>query len=316
MKTTDAAASARDRIHEEESMHNIDRTNLESTYAEYPQEYSGEYAQEYSGEYAGEYPQEYSGEYPQEYSGEYAGEYPQEYSGEYAGEYPQEYSGEFGQELETYGEYSQEGTFSEAEEMELAAELLSVSNEEELEQFLGKLFKKAAGFIKGPIGQKLLGTIKGLAKKALPILGSTLGNVIAPGVGGVIGGKIASAASGMFGLELEGLSYEDQEFEVAKQIVRLGGAAAVNAAQAPSSAPPDLVARQALTAAAQQYAPGVLRRDGSPYGNSPYGGSQYGGSRYGGAQFGGPQYGRRRRCSHNHTGRWIRRGNQILLLQA
>jgi len=308
-------------------MHNIDRTNLESTYGEYPQEYSGEYMGEYPQEYSGEYPAEYA----QEYSGEYAGEYPQEYSGEYTNEYPQEYSGEdegeytgetgeypgeFGQELETYGEYSQEGTFSEAEEMELAAELLSVSNEEELEQFLGKLFKKAAGFIKSPIGQQLIGTIKGLAKKALPILGSTLGNVIAPGVGGVIGGKIASAASGMFGLELEGLSYEDQEFEIAKQIVRLGSAAAVNAAQAPPSVPPDVAARQGLMAAAQQYAPGMLRRDGSQYGNSQYGGGQFNNSPYGGPRYGAPQYGRRRRCSHQNTGRWIRRGNQILLLQA
>jgi len=128
-------------------MHNIDRTNLESTY--------GEYSQEYSGEYAGEYPQEYSGEY----AGEYAGEFPGEYAGEFSGEYA---TGEFGNEFggaqesgafETYGEYNQETPFSEAEEMELAAELLSVSNEAELEQFFGNLFKKAAGFIKGPIGQ-------------------------------------------------------------------------------------------------------------------------------------------------------------------
>ncbi len=258
----------------------------------------------YSGEYAAEYPQQYPGEYPQEYLGEDEGEYLGEGEGEYTGE-TGEYPGEFGQETETYGEYSQEGTFSEAEEMELAAELLSVANEEELEQFLGKLFKKAAGFIKGPIGQKLMGTVKGLAKKALPILGSAVGNVFAPGVGGVIGGKIANAASGMFGLELEGLSYEDQEFEVAKQIVRLGGAAAVNAAQAPPSAPPDMVAHEALTVAAQQYAPGVLRRDGSQYG-----------TQYGARQYGYQQYGGRHRCSHPHAGRWIRRGNQILLLQA
>jgi hypothetical protein len=317
-------------------MHNIDRTNLESTYGEYPQEYSGEYVneypQEYSGEYAGEYPQEYSGEYAGEYAqgypGEYAAEYPQEYSGEYLGEDEGEYTGEsgeypgeFGQELETYGEYSQEGTFSEAEEMELAAELLSVTNEEELEQFLGKLFKKAAGFIKSPIGQQLISKVKGLAKKALPILGSTLGNVIAPGVGGVIGGKIASATSGMFGLELEGLSYEDQEFEVAKQIVRLGSAAAVNAAQAPPSVPPEDAARQGLMIAARQYAPGMLRPNGAQYGNSQgggtrYGGVQFSGPQYGGLRYGGPQHGRRHRCSHQNTGRWIRRGNQILLLQA
>jgi hypothetical protein len=308
-------------------MHNIDRTNLESTYGEYPQEYSGEYMgeypQEYSGEYPGEYAQEYSGEYPgeyaQEYTSEYTNEYPQEYSGEDEGEYTGEtgeYPGEYGQELETYGEYSQEGTFSEAEEMELAAELLSVSNEEELEQFLGKLFKKAAGFIKGPIGQQLIGTVKGLAKKALPILGSAVGNVIAPGVGGVIGGKIANAASGMFGLELEGLSYEDQEFEVAKQIVRFGSAAAINAAQAHPSAPPDAVAHEALTLAAQQYAPGVLRPASAQYGNSQYGASRYGAQPYGAQQYGAQQYGRRHRCSHNQTGRWVRRGNQILLLQA
>jgi|KBSSwiStaDraftv2_1062776.scaffolds.fasta_scaffold297736_1 hypothetical protein len=303
-------------------MHNIDRTNLESTYGEYSQEYSGEYMgeypQEYSGEYMGEYPQEYSGEYqgeyPQEFTGEYTGEYQQEYLGEDEGEYTGEsgeYTGEFGQELETYGEYSQEGTFSEAEEMELAAELLSVTNEEELEQFLGRLFKKAAGFIKSPIGQQLISKVKGLAKKALPILGSTLGNVIAPGVGGVIGGKIASAASGMFGLELEGLSYEDQEFEVAKQIVRLGSTAAVNAAQAPPSVPPEVAARQGLMTAAQQYAPGILRRNGAQYGGAQFSGPQYGGPRYG-----SPQHGRRHRCSHHKTGRWIRRGNQILLLQA
>lgn len=266
-------------------MHNIDRTNLESTYGEYPQEYSGEYA--------GEYPQEYSGEYAGEYTGEYAGEFPGEFgTGEFGNEFGGAQESEGNQAFETYGEYNQETPFSEAEEMELAAELLSVSNEAELEQFLGNLFKKAAGFIKGPIGQKLIGTVKGLAKKALPMLGSAVGNMIVPGLGGVIGGKLASAAGGMFGLELEGLSYEDQEFEVAKQIVRLGGAAAVNAAQAPSSAPPDQVAQQALTAAAQQYAPGLVR------GGGPIG------------------YGRRRRCSHKTTGRWIRRGNSILLLQA
>ena len=161
--------------------------------------------------------------------------------GEYSGEYTGEYGGtEFGyeageQESETYGEYTQEGTFSEADEMELAAELLSVSNEAELDQFLGKLFKKAGAFIKGPVGQKLLGGLKSIAKKALPTLGGAFGNLIAPGIGGAIGSNLASQAGSMFGLELEGLSYEDQEFEVAKQIVRLGGAAASNAAQAASS---------------------------------------------------------------------------------
>ena len=243
-------------------MHNIDRTNLESNY--------GEYANEYMGEYAGEY----TGEYP----GEFAGE-----SGEY--------SGEFGQELETYGEYNQESPFSEAEEMELAAELLTVQNEVELEQFLGKLIKKAGGFLKSPIGRQLTGALKGIAKTALPTIGAAAGNFILPGIGGAIGGKLASAAGSMFGLELEGLSYEDQEFEVAKQVVRLGGAAASSAAQAPPTAPPQQAAQAALTSAAQQFAPGLLRPGTSPSGMQ-----------------------HKRRCNHKNSGRWVRRGKDIILI--
>ena len=41
------------------------------------------------------------------------------------------------------GEVEVESPLDEVEEMELAAELLSVSSEEELDQFLGKLFKGA-----------------------------------------------------------------------------------------------------------------------------------------------------------------------------
>jgi hypothetical protein len=54
--------------------------------------------------------------------------------------------------FEAQGAWAGEGTgpFSEAEEIALAAELLSVSSEAELEQFLGKLFngiKKVGSFI-------------------------------------------------------------------------------------------------------------------------------------------------------------------------
>lgn len=176
-----------------------------------------------------------------------------------AGEYGYEFESE--QEFETYGGYGQEGPFSEAEEMELAAELLTVSNDAELDQFLGNLIKKAGravgGFIKSPVGKALGGALKGVAKQALPMLGSAVGNVLLPGVGGAVGGKLASAAGRMFGLELEGLSYEDQEFEAAKGVVRLAGAAASNAAQSAPAAPQQVV-QSALTAAAQKHAPGLL----------------------------------------------------------
>src|SRR5689334_10004420 len=189
-------------------MHDIDRTNLESTYGEYAGQYAAEDSERYAGEYAGEYEDEYA-----------AGEFEAEFEGGYdpVGE------------AETYGEYSQEGTFSEADEMELAAELLSVSNEAELDQFLGKLLKKAGAFVSSALGKDLTDQVKQVAGQALPLLGSAIGNMVVPGVGGVVGGKLAGS---LLGLELEGLSYEDQEFEVARQIVRLSGAAARNAAQA------------------------------------------------------------------------------------
>jgi len=245
-------------------MHDIDRTNLESTYGEYAEEYAAEDSEQYAGEYQEEYA---TGEFENEFESNY----------DSAGE------------AETYGEYSQEGTLSEADEMELAAELLSVSNEAELDQFLGKLFKKAGAFVSSALGQDLMDKVKQVAGQAMPLLGSAIGNMVAPGIGGVVGGKLASS---MLGLELEGLSYEDQEFEVAKQIVRLSGAAARNAAQASEYGPPAQVAHEAFAAAAQQYAPGLWRNRRPRYSSR-----------------------RGRRCSHcSNSGRWVRRGNAILLL--
>src|SRR5438067_1817987 len=60
---------------------------------------------------------------------------------------------------------------TEAQELELASELLEISSEAELEQFLGGLIKKVGGFMKSPIGQALGGVLKNVAKKALPVVG-------------------------------------------------------------------------------------------------------------------------------------------------
>lgn len=240
-------------------MHDIDRTTFESGFGEYE---SDEYEFGYEGEDEGEYYETY---------GESEGE----------GEYQ-----------EMYGE----SPFSEAEEMELAAELLSISNEEELDQFIGKLLKKAgraAGkFIRSPLGKQLGGIIKGAAKTALPMIGSAVGNMIVPGVGGMVGGKLASSAGSMLGLELEGLSQEDQEFEIARQIVRFGGAAASNAAEIEPTAPPRQAAQTAAVTAAQQYAPGLLKSKGSGQGKSHC------------------------RCGQRRSGRWVRKGNKIIIIGA
>lgn len=226
---------------------------------------------EFQGEYAGEYGQgEYEGEFAGEYAGELGqGEYGQgEYGqGEWSGEY--EYAGEYGQ-----GE--QETVFDEVQEMELAAELLEVQSEEELEQFLGKLIQSAGkaigGFVKSPIGKALGGALKKVAKIALPIAGKVAGNFLLPGVGGVIGGKLASAAGSMFGLELEGMSPQDQEFEVARRVVRLAGESVRHATQTPQAGHPVNVAKDAVLAAAVRHAPGLAGRAAGKTGGCRCGG--------------------------------------------
>jgi len=59
----------------------------------------------------------------------------------------------------------------------------------------------------------------------------------------------------MFGLELEGMSHEDQEFEVARRVVNLGVEAAKTAAQGAAAGPPTRVAKDALMIAARAHAP-------------------------------------------------------------
>jgi hypothetical protein len=174
--------------------------------------------------------------------------------------------------------------FDEAELQELAAEMLSVTQEAELNQFLGGLIKKAAGavgkVVSSPLGQKLGGMLKGVAKKALPMAGRALTDLAAPGAGGL--GALADQAGSMFGLETEGLSHEDREFEVAKQFVRLAADATKSAVSAPGAGQPTDVARAAVTQAAQKFAPGLL----SPAAR-----------RQGGGQ----------------GGRWVRKGRKIVI---
>jgi uncharacterized protein (DUF697 family) len=154
-----------------------------------------------------------------------------------------------------------EGLLPELEERELAGELLEVQSEEELEQFLGNLVRKATrgvgNFVKSSTGQALGGMLKGLAKRALPVVGGALGSMVAPGVGTAIGSKLGSMAGGLF--ELEGEVGEGElEFEVARRVVRIGTTAAHRAALARPVAPAPVLARRAILAATRAHAPAAL----------------------------------------------------------
>jgi hypothetical protein len=187
-----------------------------------------------------------------------------------------EYPGELGNILGSlFGEAQAEGAFEvggyqefqelplpEVTEQELASELLEVASEQELDHFLGNLFKNVTStigkVIKSPVGQALGGVLKQVAKKALPIAGGALGSFVGGPLGGMVGSKLASMAGSAFGLEWEGLSPEDRDFEVAKRYVRFAGHAAKKAAMAPPQLDPVAVAKAAVTDAAKKFAPGLL----------------------------------------------------------
>ena len=138
--------------------------------------------------------------------------------------------------------------------MELASELLEVTSEQELEQFLSDVFStigQAAGnFLRSDTGQALGGILKdslgSAAKQALPVVGRAIGD--AAGGYGDLGAQAGSAAGSLLGLELEGLSAEDRDFEVARQLVRFAGSAAGQAAAAQQRVPPPRRPRALLAA--------------------------------------------------------------------
>lgn len=180
-------------------------------------------------------------------------------------EYEQQEENEYEyEEQEWEAGNEREITFNESEQMELASELLAVQSEYELDQFLGKLIKKAGRALKKvtkiAIPGPLAGMLKKVAKAALPIAGGVLGGTFIPGAGNILGKKLGSAAADLFELELEGLSAEDQEFEKARAFVRFAGNAVNRSALVRKKYTPVKRARIAFRHAARQHAPGLLRR--------------------------------------------------------
>ena len=209
-----------------------------------------------------------------------------------------EYSPEMGSfetEQYEYGESEWAGeaeVLTEADEVELASELLSVNNEAELDQFLGSLIKKgfqAVGKVaRSPIGQAVGGVLKSAAKKALPLAGGAIGGYFGGPLGAKIGSGLASAAGSALGLEAESLAQEDREFEGAKQFVRFAANTVKKAASAPETANPATVAKSAAVAAARQLAPGLLGQAPAAPGTAVTAG-------------------------RGQAGRWLRRGTKIVL---
>ena len=140
-------------------------------------------------------------------------------------EFNQEMPG-FQSEQFEYGEaeWSGESVLSEADEIQLAGELLEVTNEAELDRFLGDFIKKvgsvAGQVIRSPVGQAVGGVLKGVAKKALPSPAAPSAATSAARWARRSAADWRRPPAARWGLEAEQLEQEDREFEGAKQFVQ------------------------------------------------------------------------------------------------
>ena len=190
---------------------------------------------------------------------------------------------EFGQDWPGKGRTP--AVFNEEEELQLAMELLEVASEEELEQFLGNVFKsvwkgvKKVGSTIAKVAKPLGGALKAMAKTALPFVGGALGSMIPiPGVGTALGSALGRAASAALELEMAAEAPADRELALARRFVRIAGQAARLAADGDGSA---RAVESALTRALHQQL---------PHFRSP-----------------APQ-------QEEESGRWRRRGNRIVVM--
>jgi len=202
-------------------------------------------------------------------------------------------------EYEQYEQYETPAelyeVLQESEQMELATELLGVRDEQELDRFLGTLIRRVGSTlgraIKSPIGQALGSALKSVAAKALPLAGGALGTLVGGPLGAQIGSGLASSAGSALGLEAEMLNQEDRQFEGAKQFVRLAANTVQNATDMGAAQNPKAAAQTAVNQAVQALAPGLLQ-PASPMTSSSMSG------------FTGVR---------GRSGRWMRRGNRIVL---
>lgn len=164
-------------------------------------------------------------------------------------------------------EFAEHGPFGEAEEIGLAMELMSVASEAELDQFLGKIFKKVGSFV-GKIAKPLGGVLKGLAKTALPFVGSALGSFIPiPGVGTALGGALGGALAKALEMETVGMEGEERELEMARRFVRVAGSAAQQAALATPGEDPQRAVQRAVNDAMHSHLPRIGRHLSRASGN-------------------------------------------------
>jgi hypothetical protein len=201
------------------------------------------------------------------------------------------------------GEYAV-GELTEAQEMELASQFLEIASEEELEQFLADLFNrvKSAGGDAYAAGQRaynsdlvqrqVIPALKLTTRYAGPVAAAMGAERIVPGSGPWVGAATKMVADQLLKEELEGLSGEDREFEVARRYIRFAIEALQRALQAPPRVPKPVAAQIAVSEAARSHVPGLV-----PFVPELVGGTPAARGSNGGAS----------------SGRWVRKGSAVVI---
>lgn len=128
------------------------------------------------------------------------------------------------------------------DEMQHAAELLERIDAGELHGYLVDLIDRVGRPTGRPVVNALAAILDHVARRLL----------------GPTGGPTAASAGQVFGLELEGLSAEDQAFELARHFVRFASEAARQTGRTADAGSSLAVAQRAASAAARSLAPGLL----------------------------------------------------------
>jgi hypothetical protein len=158
------------------------------------------------------------------------------------------------------------GSGATSRDVGLAAELLDVVNESELEHFLRRLVadgaRRSGGAVPPDIVRGLVEVLRTTAQRTLPTLSAGAGVSIVSGASPQH--STAETAARVFGLELEGMSAEDRDFEIARQLVRFAQAATARAAGTQLPGSPGAGVAAVVAGAGRDFAPGLLAASSPP----------------------------------------------------
>jgi hypothetical protein len=177
---------------------------------------------------------------------------------------------------EAWDESFDEGVILSDEEVsELAVELANVQDEADLEEFIGNVFRRVKNKV-GKFARSAVGKkLLGALKSVAKQALPALAGAAGTFIGGPLGGSIGSKIGGAISSRLE--QSDEGAIEAAEQFVRFAAEAASVAAKASPSAPANAIMRAALQRASRRH---------------PLG---------------------RARTGLGVSGRWLRRGNRIVL---